>query len=123
MAKIVPCDSQPLDEWVEKYTPGRFFDPEGRKTHSIETGSGEPVILIHGFNTDSYTWVTNIEAQAERRKIFAVDLWGFGFSTREPQDYGYKLFAEQILLFMEALSIERASLYRGSNGLRDSDSV
>jgi len=44
------------------------------------------VILIHGFNMDLNTWMNNIEALSEHRKVYALDLWGFGYSTREPLD-------------------------------------
>lgn len=48
--------------------------------------------------------------------MFAIDLWGFGYSTRTPLDYGYPLFAEQLLSFMDALNIPQASLLGHSMG-------
>jgi pimeloyl-ACP methyl ester carboxylesterase len=45
-----------------------------------------------------------------------MDLWGFGYSTREPLDYGYPLFTQQLLKFMDALGIQRASLIGQSMG-------
>ncbi|GMQ78224.1 MAG: alpha/beta hydrolase [Anaerolineae bacterium] len=116
MSNFIPWDSQPLDEWASKYAPGEFIDLDGRKTHYIEMGSGEPVILVHGFNYDSYSWVNNMEALASEHKVYALDLWGSGFSTREPLDYGYELFAHQLLLFMDALEISKASLVGHSMG-------
>ena len=85
-------------------------------THYIEKGEGEPVILLHGFFYYSYLWVENIDYLAERFKVYALDFWGFGYSTREPMDYGYQLFADQVLKFMDALGIERASLVGQSMG-------
>jgi pimeloyl-ACP methyl ester carboxylesterase len=116
MTEFIPWNSQPLDEWAKKYAAGKFIDLDGYSTHYIEKGEGEPVILIHGFLYNSYTWNNNIDALADRFKVYALDLWGFGYSTREPLDYGYPLYADQLLKFMDALNIQKASLVGHSMG-------
>jgi len=116
MAEFIPWNSQPLDEWAKKYAKGKFIKLDGYSTHYIEKGEGEPVILIHGFLYDSYMWNKNIDVLADRFKVYAVDLWGFGYSTRDPLDYGYPLYANQLLKFMDALNIQKASLIGQSMG-------
>jgi len=116
MSTYIPWDSQSLDEWSQKYATGKFIDINGRRTHFLEKGSGETVILIHGFFYDTYTWHKNIDALASKFKVYAPDLWGFGYSTREPLDYDYSLYAEQLLLFMDALAIGKASIIGHSMG-------
>ncbi len=113
---FIPWDSQPFEEWARRHAPGKFIDLNGRKTHYVEKGSGDPVILLHGFAYDSYLWAENIDALARHFKVYAFDLWGTGYSTREPLDYGYPLYAEQLRLFMDALGIARASLVGQSMG-------
>lgn len=116
MTEFVPWNSQPLDEWARKYAAGKFIDLDGYPTHYIERGAGEPIILIHGFFYDSYMWAKNIDALAEKFKVYALDLWGFGYSTREPLNYGYPLYADQLLKFMDDLHIQKASLVGQSMG-------
>jgi len=116
MAEFIPWNSQPMDEWAKKYAKGKFIKLDGYSTHYIEKGEGEPVILIHGFLYDSYMWNKNIDALADRFKVYAVDLWGFGYSTRDPMDYGYPLYANQLLKFMDTLDIQKASLIGQSMG-------
>jgi pimeloyl-ACP methyl ester carboxylesterase len=116
MPDFIPWNSQPLDFWASKHAEGKFIDLEGRSTHYIEKGDGEPVILIHGFFYDSYMWSGNIDALAEHFKVYAIDLWGFGYSTRQPLDYGYQLYANQVLMFMDSLDIPRAVLVGQSMG-------
>ncbi len=116
MAEFIPWNSQPLDEWAKKYAKGKFIKLDGYSTHYIEKGEGEPVILIHGFLYDSYMWNKNIDALADKFKVYAIDLWGFGYSTRDPMDYGYQLYANQLLKFMDALDIQKASLIGQSMG-------
>jgi pimeloyl-ACP methyl ester carboxylesterase len=116
MSEFIPWDSQPYEEWTSKHAPGKIIDLDGNATHYIEKGRGEPVILIHGFFYNYYMWAKNIAALAEKFRVFAIDLWGFGYSTRRPLDYGYSLYSEQLLKFMNALEIEKASLIGQSLG-------
>jgi pimeloyl-ACP methyl ester carboxylesterase len=116
MDKYIPWDSQSLDEWSSKYAPGKFVNLDGYSTHYIEIGKGEPVILLHGYFYDSTQWSKNLEALAGKFKVYAPDLWGFGYSTREPMDYGYPLYASQLLRFMDTLDIKKASLVGQSMG-------
>lgn len=116
MPEFIPWNSQPLDLWAAKYAQGKFVDLKGRRTHYIEKGVGKPILLLHGFFYDSYLWAANIDALAVHFKVYALDLWGCGYSTREPLDYGYQLYAEQVLLFMDRLGIQSASLVGQSMG-------
>lgn len=45
-------------------------------------GAGPPVLLVHGFAQSHRTWLANLEALASRFRVFAVDLPGFGASTK-----------------------------------------
>ncbi|MBA7647719.1 2-hydroxy-6-oxo-6-phenylhexa-2,4-dienoate hydrolase [subsurface metagenome] len=115
-APIIPWNSQPLEEWAKKYAPGKFINLDGHSAHYIEKGEGDPIILLHGFGADSYSWNNNIDTLAKSFKVYALDLWGFGYSTREPLNYGYPLYASQLLSFMDALKIKKASLVGQSMG-------
>jgi pimeloyl-ACP methyl ester carboxylesterase len=116
MRGFVPWNSQPIDAWAMRYAEGKFLDLAGRRTHFIERGQGKPIVLIHGFNLDLHTWTKNVDQLATRFKVYAPDLWGQGYSTRQVPEYGYDLFEEQIRLFMEALDIPKASMVGHSMG-------
>jgi pimeloyl-ACP methyl ester carboxylesterase len=116
MNGYVPWNSQSISKWSKKYAKGKFINLEGRSTHYLKKGEGDPIILIHGFNMDANTWTHNIEALAANHSVYAIDLWGLGYSTREPMDMGYPLFTEQLLQFMDALGIDKATLVGHSMG-------
>ncbi|GAH93034.1 unnamed protein product, partial [marine sediment metagenome] len=82
----ITWNSQPVDKWRRKYAPGKFIDLGGHITHYIEKGDGHPVILLHGWFHDLQMWSRNIDALAKSFKVYAIDLWGFGYSTREILD-------------------------------------
>ena len=116
MTEYIPWNSKSLEEWRQKHAQGKFVDLNGRSTHYVEAGTGEPLILIHGFNMDLNTWMNNMEFLGAGHKVYALDLWGFGYSTRQPLDYGFELFVEQVHLFMETVGIEKATLLGHSMG-------
>ncbi|MBT3240131.1 MAG: alpha/beta hydrolase [Chloroflexi bacterium] len=74
------------------------------------------MILIHGFFYDTHLWDNNIDQLAKKYKVYAMDLWGFGYSSRENLDFGYPLYTRQLRLFMDALKIKRATLIGQSMG-------
>ena len=86
LKKFTPWNSQPLDAWAQQYAEGSSIDLAGHRTHFIEEGSGDPVILVHGFFFDAFTWHSNVGALSASFRVIAPDLWGFGYSTREPLD-------------------------------------
>jgi pimeloyl-ACP methyl ester carboxylesterase len=58
-----------------------------------EDGAGEPLLLIHGFPTASWDWAPIWPALAHRFRLVAMDMLGFGFSSK-PRPYLYSI-AEQ----------------------------
>lgn len=116
MSGFVAWDSRPLSSWGDVRPPGYVVDLGGRRTHFVRKGLGPAVLLIHGFNLDHNTWLANIDALARHFTVHAVDLWGCGYSTREPLDYGFPLFVRQIRSFMDHLGLPRADLVGHSMG-------
>ncbi len=61
---------------------------DGMRVHYIEGGSGFPVLMIHGSGPGASTignWRLVLEPLAQRYRVFAMDLIGFGRSDRKPE--------------------------------------
>jgi pimeloyl-ACP methyl ester carboxylesterase len=58
------------------------------RLYTVERGEGPPVLLIHGFGTNSFTWRHVAPDLARDHKVIAVDLKGFGRSDK-PFDERY----------------------------------
>lgn len=48
--------------------------------HLLEAGSGRPIVLVHGWPTNSTAWQSQLAALSPRHHVLAVDLPGFGSS-------------------------------------------
>jgi pimeloyl-ACP methyl ester carboxylesterase len=53
-----------------------------------QMGNGDPVILLHGFASSSFTWLHIAEALSKNHTVFALDFKGFGLSDK-PVDTRY----------------------------------
>lgn len=63
----------------------RTISVDGLTTHYLEAGAGEPVVLLHGgeFGVDAETaWERAIPVFAERYRVLAPDMLGFGDSAK-----------------------------------------
>ena len=115
--KIYSNDNVDYDEAVKKSAPGKIVTVDNKKVHYIEKGAGKPVILIHGFLYNTTMVERNIEELSKKFKVYAIDLWGWGYSQRLPEDaYSFDLYSRQVIGFMDALKIPRASLVGQSMG-------
>lgn len=56
------------------------FQSHGLTLHYRERGRGMPVVLVHGFPLDSRIWDEQLEVLADRYRVIAPDLRGFGES-------------------------------------------
>jgi pimeloyl-ACP methyl ester carboxylesterase len=97
--------------------PGSFIEIDGHDIHYIDTGRGEPVVLVHGWNGSTFNFRYTIPELARRARVVAVDLLGFGYSAR-PRDADYSLTAqaERVRALMDRLGIARASVIGHSMG-------
>ena len=91
---------------------------DGAQVHYVARGdSGSDVILIHGLMSSIGEWARNIDALAERHRVWAIDLIGFGYSTRMTEPiYSLKFYARTQSEFMDAVRIEHAHVVGHSLG-------
>lgn len=83
----------------------------GVTLHYVTAGSGDPVVLFHGWPQTWYMWRKIIPALAERYLVIAPDLRGLGDSTRPFQGYDKKTVAGDVReLVHDRLGLDRVLL-------------
>ncbi|MEP3277807.1 MAG: alpha/beta hydrolase [Stappiaceae bacterium] len=101
-----------------------YFDSDGIRIHFKDVGSGEPILLIHGFasnihmNWDYPGW-TDLLVKSGRR-VVALDNRGHGESEKihDPGVYGAPMMAEDARRLLDHLGIEKADVMGYSMGAR-----
>jgi 4,5:9,10-diseco-3-hydroxy-5,9,17-trioxoandrosta-1(10),2-diene-4-oate hydrolase len=74
------------------------------------------VLLIHGIGGSVEEWRLNIETLAERHRVYAIDMVGFGYSDKPAAKYSFSYLAQFVNDFIDAQTIERATLIGHSLG-------
>ncbi len=83
-----------LDDWLSQSNSLLY---RGHEVRYWCAGKGEPLLLIHGFPSGSWDWHYLWQSLAERYRVIAVDMLGFGFSDK-PRHYAYSLLDQADLL-------------------------
>jgi pimeloyl-ACP methyl ester carboxylesterase len=104
-------------------SPGRlrFATVVTRRLHlsTVEAGTGAPVLAIHGLGATKGSFLPTVVALADRFRVIAADLPGFGDSDKPigvRYDPGY--FADTIIDLLDALGLDRVHLIGNSLGGR-----
>lgn len=80
----------PLCVWRKR---GQTFVFRGQTIRYWAAGQGEPLLLIHGFPTASWDWHYLWQPLAQRYRVIACDMLGFGDSAK-PLNYDYSLLEQ-----------------------------
>jgi pimeloyl-ACP methyl ester carboxylesterase len=86
----MPLAEIPLCVWRKR---SQTFVFRGQPIRYWTTGQGEPLLLIHGFPTASWDWHYLWQPLAQRYRVIACDMLGFGDSAK-PINHTYSLLEQ-----------------------------
>jgi pimeloyl-ACP methyl ester carboxylesterase len=91
---------------------------DGELVHYEVLGRGRPVVLLHGWIGSWRYWIPTMRHLQFRHRVYAIDLFGYGDSGKNPQKY--TLFHQIILLedFMRQLGIPKAAFIAHGLGVQ-----
>ncbi|RII27373.1 MAG: O-methylpimelyl-ACP methylesterase [Geobacter sp.] len=92
-----------------------FESPSGVSIHYEESGSGQPLVLVHGWSASSSFWRFQ-EPLAESCRLISVDLRGHGRSSSPVSGYGLTDLTDDLITLFDALSLQDAVLLGWSLG-------
>jgi len=65
-----------------------FIDDENKiGFNTVIVGEGPPLVLLHGFGAGLGFWTANLQKLSKHHTVYAIDLMGFGKSSR-PKFHG-----------------------------------
>jgi len=80
-------------------------------------GSGDPVVLIHGWPLSGRSWEAQVPALVEAgHRVITYDRRGFGWSSQPWDGYDYDTFAEDLKTLLDELDVRDATLVGFSMG-------
>ena len=99
----------------------RFADvrlPTGVRLRYAEQGNpgGDPVILLHGYTDSWFSYSRVLPLLPASYHAYALDLRGHGDSDRPAAGYTMRDFAADVIAFMDAKGVSRATIVGHSMG-------
>jgi pimeloyl-ACP methyl ester carboxylesterase len=95
----------------------RVADVNGVRLHYLAAGTGDPVILLHGYAQNSHMWRPLIPLLARTHTVIAPDLRGFGQSSKPESGYDKKTMAQDVHALAQSLGLRRAQVVGHDIGL------
>ena len=99
---------------------GRSVLAAGLKTNYLEAGEGEPVVLIHGSGpgvTAYANWRLVIPVLAQKYRVLAPDIAGFGYTERSDDvTYDLDFWVRHLTEWMAAVGVKKARFVGNSFG-------
>lgn len=89
----------------------KFIETSLGKIHAVVGGEGEALLLVHGFGESNSwrTWVKNVDALSMIRRVYALELLGYGESDKPDGTPDMAGHVRALVEVMEAEGLERAS--------------
>jgi pimeloyl-ACP methyl ester carboxylesterase len=104
----------------EKLMPQRdayhheFATINGLRYHYVREGSGEPLLLVHGWPGFSHEWHLNVGPLSEHFDVVAPDMRGYAYTEapdlKPEEGYTIPVFAEDILALLDHLGWQQANI-------------
>jgi len=82
----------------------------------LKAGSGPPLVIVHGIGGHKEDWLGLMEALADRRTTYAVDMIGFGGSSKDAAEITIATQVAAIIALLDADGIARADILGNSVG-------
>lgn len=83
---------------------------DGSMVHYEALGRGRPIIFLHGWVGSWRYWINAMQVTSTSFRAYAIDLFGFGDSTRDPLRYSLDNQAELLNRFLEEMGIGKVAI-------------
>ncbi len=93
-----------------------FVDVDGVHVHYRAAGTGPAVVLIHGYGASLDAWAGVAPEVAAHHKVIAVDLKGFGWTSRPEGDYSPAAEAKLVWGVLDQLAVTDVAIVGHSWG-------
>lgn len=78
--------------------------------HYEVLGRGRPIIFLHGWVGSWRYWIPTMQSASTAFRAYALDLWGFGDTGKNPQYYSLEHQVDLLDLFFREMGIGKVAL-------------
>ncbi len=112
--EVYPGKATKVEEDISAEMPfeSKFITIGKEQVHYVESGEGDPILLLHGLPANLYLWRNIISKIDSNKKVIALDFLGFGKSSF-PADSNTSVEVQYQMLkdFIEAKQLKNVTLF------------
>jgi pimeloyl-ACP methyl ester carboxylesterase len=86
------------------------------RMRAVRAGSGPAVVLLHGYGESLLSWRSTLDHLAREADVLAIDLPGFGLSSKPPRGYSTDDYARAVVAALDEAGMGSAVLVGHSLG-------
>ena len=102
--------------WAQGQPPGTTVRLNDIDMHYRILGSGEPLLLLHGFGGCGDDWQPFSEVLAKQFQVIIPDLRGHGWSSNAAKSFTHRQSAADVLALLDHLALKRVRAMGISTG-------
>ena len=103
-----------VQDWKNK---GQYFTYNDHKTFYFQEGTGENLLILHGYPYSSYEWKDIVAVLSKQYTITILDLLGMGFSDKpKKHPYSYQEYCVIINQLLKQLGVEKTHILAHDTG-------
>lgn len=119
-AKVVALDLKKTiaskgNQMESTFTP-LSINSQANRVAVLKTGQGPAVVIVHGIGGHKEDWQGVMASLASRHTVYAIDMIGFGGSSKDAAEITVAMQAEAIGSLLEAEHLQKVSLIGNSVG-------
>jgi pimeloyl-ACP methyl ester carboxylesterase len=115
LAACTPAETTPGSEPVAA-AEGHRVDINGMKMYYEVSGSGDPIVVLHGAYMNINQMGEIVPRLARTHKVYALELQGHGRTTDIDRPLTYQDMADDVAAFMDSVGLTRADVFGYSMG-------
>src|SRR5437868_8382510 len=101
---------------IEAQVVGRRVQVNGMRMYYEVSGTGEPLIVLHGAYMNIPSMGAIIPRLARTHKVYALEFQGHGRTTDIDRPITYPNLADDVAAFMDAVGLQKADVFGYSMG-------
>src|SRR5688572_10825600 len=89
---------------------GKYAEVNGMRMYYETSGSGDPLIVLHGAYMNIPTMGEIVPRLAKTHKVYALEFQGHGRTTDIVRPITYQNLADDVAAFMDAIGLKKADV-------------
>lgn len=116
LALFVASSARRSRDATHQLHQARWVQAGGFRLRAVRAGEGRTVVLLHGFGESLMSWRGVLDRLATHADVIALDMPGFGLSTKATSGYSPDSLAATVLRALDTLGVQRAVIVGHSLG-------